>query len=582
MASLSLPTPVDRPETAGIPSAARDVVRVVCFNQPVAQDYLAYVAGQGGGATVVTDEDHRVSSVVLFLGRRLTESNRHELDRVVAGLEGNDLDCLCVVSDFGAHLGDQATVETEGYILGRVKRLGIRTVVLRPGYVLSPASRPSFWLRVMGAAYPLVPRRFRGCSVEGTDLFATIEAERRATTPRRSRVLTLLGPNRPWRDVLASQRSGGVGSACLTGICFLLSWLMLGQLAGLAFSMLARLAPGFRRWNFDTLQPTSLGELLALVNRYNYPNVKVVGYNNGVNHFGQRFPGKTVVSTVQCHRIVRTGTGSVKADSGTTIRRALDFLGGSGQEMYVVPNYSYVCLGTAFFVPIHGSASDYSTIADTITRAVLYDPLSDRLLAVNRDDPEFREHLFNLQSAAVVLRLYFKVKPKARYFVQREDLTNPGSDQLLAALRDDRATNVEVRKANAAGDQVQLSRFYTDRAEAGLELPRDAIGRLWDRLEENPVTSFLMHALTRHLAWHVELFFTPEEFAHFWATHRELPLRKIQLRYIRRDGFPHSPFRDSDCVSADMFMFRKHRHTFEAFLKKNFPIVRANPGKHSA
>ena len=29
-------------------------------------------------------------------------------------------------------------------------------------------------------------------------------------------------------------------------------------------------------------------------------------------------------------------------------------------------------------------------------------------------------------------------------------------------------------------------------------------------------------------------------------------------------------------------MFRKHRQTFEAYLKKTFPVVRANPGKHSA
>ena len=91
-----------------------------------------------------------------------------------------------------------------------------------------------------------------------------------------------------------------------------------------------------------------------------------------------------------------------------------------------------------------------------------------------------------------------------------------------------------------------------------------------------------MHALTRHLGWHVELFFTADEFTTFWESHRSLPLRKIQLRYIRRDGFPHSPFREHDCVSADMFMLRKHRAVFEAYLKKTFTVVRANPGKHSA
>jgi hypothetical protein len=112
-------------------------------------------------------------------------------------------------------------------------------------------------------------------------------------------------------------------------------------------------------------------------------------------------------------------------------------------------------------------------------------------------------------------------------------------------------------------------------------LPRDQLGRLWDRLEEIPVTSYLMHALTRHLAWHTELFFTPEEFATFWATHRALPLQKLQLRYIRRDGMPHSPFRDQDCVSIDLFLFRRHRRRFLAYLQATFPVVRANPGKHS-
>jgi hypothetical protein len=79
----------------------------------------------------------------------------------------------------------------------------------------------------------------------------------------------------------------------------------------------------------------------------------------------------------------------------------------------------------------------------------------------------------------------------------------------------------------------------------------------------------------------VELFFTEEEFAIFWTTHHSLPLRKIQLRYIRHDGFPHSPFREHDCVSVDMFMFRWSRSVFEAYLKQTFTVVRSNPGKHS-
>ena len=128
------------------------------------------------------------------------------------------------------------------------------------------------------------------------------------------------------------------------------------------------------------------------------------------------------------------------------------------------------------------------------------------------------------------------------------------------------------------------ARYYKELGETSspaLELPRDALGRLWDRLEENPLTSYLMHALSRHVVWHTELFFTPAEFDLFWRTHDQLPLRKIQLRYLRRDGLTHSPFRDEDCVSVDLFMFRRHRSRFLEYLKNTFSTVRTNPGKHS-
>ena len=44
---------------------------------------------------------------------------------------------------------------------------------------------------------------------------------------------------------------------------------------------------------------------------------------------------------------------------------------------------------------------------------------------------------------------------------------------------------------------------------------------------------------------------------------------------------PHSPFRDEDCVSADLFLFRYDKPAFDAYLKRTFTSVRTNPGKHS-
>src|SRR5262249_4418795 len=154
---------------------------------------------------------------------------------------------------------------------------------------------------------------------------------------------------------------------------------------------------------------------------------------------------------------------------------------------YVVPNYSYVALGTAYFVPIHGSAVDYSTVADTVCRVVLYDPDRDRIVSAARHESPFGENVYNLQSRVVVLRLYLLTKPKSSYYIRRETWKSPEARDLLDALRDGEATNVEIRQAHAASEKVTVCKYYTSPSGPSgpaLESPRDALGRLWDRLEE--------------------------------------------------------------------------------------------------
>ena len=86
----------------------------------------------------------------------------------------------------------------------------------------------------------------------------------------------------------------------------------------------------------------------------------------------------------------------------------------------------------------------------------------------------------------------------------------------------------------------------------------------------------------RRFGYHVELFLGREDFVTFWSTHEHLPISKIQFRFVRRDGRPHSPFRDHDCVSADLFMLRKHKSVFDSYVKTTLRAARYNPGKHSA
>jgi hypothetical protein len=339
-------------------------------------------------------------------------------------------------------------------------------------------------------------------------------------------------------------------------------------------------------WLFapSTLRPRSWRELLTLYNPRTYRSVKIVGYNTGVVHFGHRFPGKTVVSTAGCNQRLKLKGDVLEVDAGVTIRQATDFLARHHRELHVVPNYSYVCIGTGFFIPIHGSASKFSTVADTIEKVVLYDPREDRFVVAQRDEPEFARYVYNLRADVLLLRLTVRTKERSTYYVLKEELERPSSREILACLRDTLPANVEVRKAGSSAATVQVYRYFSDRAQgngAALELPRDSIGRLWDRLEENPVTSFLFHALTRTLAHHVELFLSEAAFARFWETHASLPIHKIQLRFIRRDGWPHSPFRERDCISADLFMLKNRRASFERYLQQELPNVKLNPGKHS-
>ncbi len=553
---------------------------VAGLGHSAASDYLGSVDRESGTPTLV-----------LFIGERLTSDRRRELDDLARTLQGQSIDLIAIVGSFRVHLDDPAAEETERFAVDLFRNAvpGARVIVFRPGHLDSSLKR---WAPL----WPLFPRWLTTCVLPDAELFAAIDSERREggnenpqpgpgrTPGRDGRAFTLLGANTAWREALRRHQDRSRSSAVLEMTARVLSWILVGQIIGIAITAMARFRPALRALHVTTLRPRSFRELIALCHARNIDRVRVVGYNNGVHHFGHRYPGKTIVSTVRCGRTLRDGRGYLRADSGATIRAAISRLAETNEELFVVPNYSYVSLGTAFFVPIHGSAVDYATVADTITRVVLYDPDRDRILSADRDDPVFAENLYNLKSRAVVLRLELRTRPRSAYYVRRETVTDATAEQLLDALSDRNAANVEIRQANAASRTVTISRYSTGNDSASgpaMELPRDALGRLWDILEENPITSFLMHATARHVAWHTEIFFNAEEFKTFWRTHADVPLRKIQLRYIRRDGMPHSPFRDEDRVSADLFLFRPDKPRFDAYTAAVLPNVRYNPGKHS-
>jgi hypothetical protein len=526
----------------------------------------------------------RIAGVVIFLDRNSARREQELLDAVADIAIEKQVDCICIVSSFRVHFGDPRAIQVEESLVNRLKSYAARIVVFRPAHILSPRSRLNEGLRKFRFLAPLVPVRFTTCCVEGEELFAAIDQELGACGPRKRRAYTVLGARTPWKTLLARKRNEQPPGIFTSAIAAILQLSLIGQLAGLLFDILVKWFPALRPYYSDTLLPSSVQELLALYNKYNHRYVKIVGYNNGVRHFGHSYPGKTVVSTIHCNRIARVKGNLSRFDAGVTIRQAMEVLRKEGKELYVVPNYSYVSMGTAYFIPIHGSASTYSTIGETIEKVLLYDPAKDCFIAATRKDAAFGHYMYNLSADVLLLRLTVRVKEKSRYFVKTLELVSHSGREVLSYFHDKKPSNVEIRKARASSNEVKVSLYYSEQAGgdmAVLELPRDTLGSLWDRLESNPITSALFHGLTRRLAHHVELFLSENDFATFWSTHRTLPLSKIQLRYIKRDGMPHSPFRDHDCVSADLFMLKKHKSVFEAYLRETLPAVGMNPGKHS-
>jgi hypothetical protein len=190
--------------------------------------------------------------------------------------------------------------------------------------------------------------------------------------------------------------------------------------------------------------------------------------------------------------------------------------------------------------------------------------------------------MYDRSRPLLLLRMTLQTQQPLKYSVREESLQNPAAEQLLLAFADPEAANVEVRKARAVDREVIVRRFDAEPAVTGsAELPRDRLGSLWDRIEETPLAGRLFHWFVRSFAFHVELLMSPDEFRVFWQHHTRLPLAKIQLRRMLRDGIENSACCDFDCICADLFMLRGKRHVFTEFITEHLPTVRTNPGKQS-
>ncbi len=492
-----------------------------------------------------------------------------------------------------------------------------RLIVVRTGYVISPSSELSRRLNRFRNFRRLLHPKLTSTFVEGSELFRAINEELDSCCSARSgiRQITIPGPRRSWRSMFTDSQPSGLQEKLQSLVAMCLAAIGVSWLLYRAVLLLSRLFPPFRPLHFHTLRPQSVRELISLYNRHSCGNIQIAGYNNGVNHFGWQFPGRTVVLTTgipgktqlsdttipgpECQigvagdgqlgltphesGAVHTGT-HFTVDAGLTLNHCIKELSRLDREFFVVPNYSWISMGTLFFVPVHGSGSRVSTLGDTIEAVFLYDGDEEQFILARRGDAIFRDAMYNTSQHLLLLRLTLQVKPKSVYSMRKNAVENPSAEQIMRMFEDTDASNVEIRKSSASGTSVDVFQYFEDASDNvtdAMAIPRDSIGRLWDRLEETPIVSALFHWFVRTFAFHVELMLRPDEFSVFWQHHQTLPVSKIQLRRVLKDGITHSACVNENCISADLFMMRRDRDAFCRFIATHMPNVRSNPGKQT-
>lgn len=440
-------------------------------------------------------------------------------------------------------------------------------------------------LRLPSWLAPLLPRSATLPCLTAERLVAVLQGELTAE-PRQPtgqlRRLTIPGRRYSLQQLLNREHASSWLSNSAAALATLAACCGACLLADLLLLILCRLRWSWARMLPQVLKPRSARELLEVYNRWSWPDLQLAGWNNGVVHFGWKFPGRTVVSTAASGRCLRIGRETVTVDGGLPLKQVLLTLQAAGRSLPVVPNFSWISMGTAFFVPVHGSGCRISTLGQAVVRALVYDASKNQLLRLHQDTSEFRRMMYDRSRPLLLLRMTLQTQQPLKYSVREESLQNPAAEQLLLAFADPAAANVEVRKARAVDRKVIVRRFDAEPAVTdAAELPRDRLGSLWDRIEETPLAGRLFHWFVRSFAFHVELLMSPNEFRVFWEHHARLPLAKIQLRRMLRDGIENSACCNFDCICADLFMLRGKRHVFTEFITEHLPTVRTNPGKQS-
>ncbi len=534
--------------------------------------------------------------LIILLEKRLAHQAINLFRSLSAIPLSRPLRCVCLLPFPGAHYGNRDAIELENVVKLHLQTWAAEFILIRTGHPECPATGDQAAAKIPLYA-GLLPQTLTR-SMTSIELMAEVvndffekrpDAMMADPLSRAARQeLTLLGPRKPLvthnhRHVVAATPVAGFVRCAISGVMLLLGRLGMQQIIWILALMFSRFSPLLRELTGQPIRPTSHSDLLRLYNPWNRTTLQTVGMNIGVRHFGWIFPGKTLIQTTGIHPAMRRSKGALRVTAGAVLRHCVQFLRGHREQLLVVPNFTWISAGTSFFVPIHGSGSTVSTLGDSVVSVLMFDGQHRRFIRAQRGDGRFEELMYRPDSLLVLLRLQFRTEAARRYSRQVESLKTPHAETLWDLLLQSHCSHMEIRKKSSKAATVEIYRYQpVDTSEpSGLEIPRDQIGQIWDRIEETPVISTLFHVFVRRCAFHVELFLDRTEFIEFWQHHEQLPLLKIQLRRVNADGIKHSPFCSEDRISADLFMKKDTRDVFCSFVRQHIPNVRWNPGKQS-
>ncbi|MEM6812733.1 MAG: hypothetical protein AAF549_09740, partial [Pseudomonadota bacterium] len=184
------------------PEAKYPITIIVDFGHPVSADYIKRLASRGcliqdfSASEELANKSSQITDMTVFIQGNLSEKT----DTILELVKRYRVKNISIITTFQSNFDNNfETIELEEIFLRRLEKAGSCGVIFRCGHIISDCSLTEKKLRRFAFASPLIPSSLRSCCISGEEVFEAIDAERNSSS-RRSKIITLLGANRPWQE----------------------------------------------------------------------------------------------------------------------------------------------------------------------------------------------------------------------------------------------------------------------------------------------------------------------------------------------------------------------------------------------